>query len=181
MSEETIRHGVFEVTSVGKTQYYFAEDIGGAQDVLLMLNIIDINMSRAPKGSTIDVNTLFPRFEKALQGDRDLRQPIFEPLDQSAYESHMAGLTGGEASVAHYAINYDCDQFQAVSWDANRLARLSAPLSGMLTAYRSAMQFIDNVHYALDGRALMGAVDKIADVQTIQEGPSPGQITGPVM
>ena len=51
----------------------------------------------------------------------------------------------------------------------------------MLIAYRSAMQFIDNVHYALDGRALMSAVDKIADVQTIQEGPSLGQITGPGM
>ena len=77
--------------------------------VPLMLNIIDINMSRAPKGSATDVNTLFPRFEKALQGDRDPRQPMFEPLEQSAYESHMAGLTGGDTSVAHYAINYDCD------------------------------------------------------------------------
>ena len=43
------------------------------------------------------------------------------------------------------------------------------------------MRFVDPVHYTMDDRALVTAVREIAEVQTIREGPFPGQITGPVM
>lgn len=181
MSEELIQHGVFEITSVGKTQRYFAENIGGVQDVLPVLHIISIDMHRAPRGSVIDVNQLIPLFEKAQPADPDSRLPMFEFLEQDAYERRMAELENGNTSLAQYVIDYDHSQFSVTSWDDNKLLRLSASLDRMLGAYCGAMRFVDPIHYVMDGHALVAAVEKIAEVQTIREGPSPDQITGLVM
>lgn len=177
MSEKMIRHGIFEVSSVGKTQRYFAEDFGGAQEALSILHLISIDMRRA----SMDANRLLSLIERIQPDDLDSRQPMFVPLEQSEYERRVAELEGGDASLAHYEVNYDGNQFSITSWDDNELARLSAPLDGMINAYSSAMRFVDPVHYTMDGHALVTAVMEIAEVQTIREGPSQGQITGPVM
>ncbi len=181
MSEGSIQHGIFEITSTGKTQRYFAEDFGGAQEALSILHLISLDMRRTPKGSVIDVNRLISRFEKIPLDDLDTRLPMFVPLEQSGYEHRMAELEGGDASLAHYAVDYDHDRFSVTSWNNDELTRLSAPLDGMINSYSSAMRFVDPVHYTMDDRALVTAVREIAEVQTIREGPFPGQITGPVM
>lgn len=92
MSEGSIQHGIFEITSTGKTQRYFAEDFGGAQEALSILHLISLDMRRTPKGSVIDVNRLISRFEKIPLDDLDTRLPMFVPLEQSGYEHRMAEL-----------------------------------------------------------------------------------------
>lgn len=181
MSEAPIRHGIFAVTFAGKAQRYFAEDFGGTKEALSILNFIKSDIRRAFESSAMDANRLLSQMEKAKPDDLGSRLPMFVPLEQREYECRMAELEGGDTSLAHYEVNYDLNQFSVTSWDDGKLTRLSAPLDGMINAYRSARRFVDPVRYAVDDHALVTAVREIAEVQTIRDEPSQGQITGPVM
>ena len=94
-----IRHGVFEVTSVGKTQYYFAEDIGGAQDVLLMAvtmteagGLDDVLLGTSLEGPHLSISSLRAELEMvrtALQAEQAHSPTVDKAIQNNVPEMEM--------------------------------------------------------------------------------------------
>ena len=155
------QHGVFAITSEGRTSFYIAQDFGELQDVVGRLRAVRTVKDRVPTARGPEVFRLTEYAQNGFPVAFTEQQRLFKPLDRKDYDDLVERIRLGDKRAASYVIDYDQNEFSVARWYRNHLDRRHAGLDEVIDAYTRTLKDANQSSLGVDMKKFNAALDDL--------------------
>lgn len=155
------QHGVFAITSEGRTSFYIAQDFGELQDVVRRLRAVRTVKDRVPTARGPEVFRLTEYAQNGFPVAFTEHHRLFKPLDREEYNDLVERIRLGDNRAASYVIDYDQNAFSVARWYRNHLDRRHAGLDEVIDAYTRTLKDANQSSLGVDMKKFNAALDDL--------------------
>lgn len=155
------QHGVFAITSEGRTSFYIAQDFGELQDVVGRLRAVRTMKDRVPTARGPEALRLTEYAQNGFPVAFTEQQRLFKPLDREGYNDLIERIRLGDNRAASYVIDYDQNAFSVTRWYRNHLDRRHAGLDEVIDAYTRTLKDANQSSLGVDMKKFNAALDDL--------------------
>lgn len=155
------QHGVFAITSEGRTSFYIAQDFGELQDIVGRLRAVRTVKDRVPTARGPEALRLTEYAQNGFPVAFTEQQRLFKPLARKEYNDLVEMIRLGDNRAASYVIDYDQNAFSVARWYRNHLDRRHAGLDEVIDAYTRTLKDANQSSLGVDMKKFNAALDAL--------------------